>query len=707
MNDDRKLIEQLREENQQLNAQIRKLSRELNSVHFQIGRYKTSVQGKENMSQIIAAEKAWRELFLTELLKVMPEIVLFMDEKLKIVMCSQSYLKEANKKSYDEVIGTPGIPDWLDYPDEMPRDRVEQELFDTMHKKEFLEEEIHFTFIPGQEKKYYKKYTLPICNPDGEPVGVILLFNDLTDLIAAKTKAELASTAKSDFLSNMSHEMRTPMNAIIGMTNIAKDTSDTDKKDYCLDKITEASVHLLGVINDVLDMSKIEANKFEVYHEEFDFERMIARLNNLINYNIKNKRQVLLIDIAKDVPKYVISDEQRLSQVIMNLLSNAVKFTPEDGRITMKITKLQEEEHCCTLQIEVKDTGIGITPEQITKLFKSFQQADASTSRKYGGTGLGLSISKRIVEMLGGDIWVESHVGEGSQFKFTIKAQKGARFVLKEESEMNWQDIDLLVVDESDEVRSYFISLSEKFHFKCITIKNIADAHRHLQEKTNRPYEIVFIGMSEPQPDELEFVRFVKRQNGTDNHIVIMTPATDWPFVETEAAKAGASAFIGKPLFASSIIDTITACLKPKTEKTTATEQISEYDFSGYRILLAEDIDINREILYTLLEPTGIAIDFAENGQIAVDAFKNDPDKYGMILMDLHMPEKDGYQATEEIRQHDCKQAAQIPIIAMTANVFREDIEKCLAAGMNDHVGKPIDIKEVAAKMEKYMSKKN
>lgn len=559
--------EKLQKENSELKAKVRKLERELNSAHFQMERYQASIDGKDKMSTMISNEKEKRDLYLNNLLKVMPEIVLFLDEDLDVVMCSESYLKAANMESYDEIIGTPGIPDWLDYPDEKPREMVEQELFDTMRNAEFLEEEIYFTFVTGAPKHYYRKYTLPIRDKNNKPVGVILHFSDVTNLIATRKQAEQASQAKGDFLANMSHEIRTPMNAIIGMMNIAKNTDDVKEKDYALDKINSAAVHLLGVINDILDMSKIEAKKLTLSIEEFDIQKTLKKITNVMSYNIEQKNLDFVMEVDDSIPRYLISDDQRLSQVITNLLSNAVKFTPEEGKVTLRVKHLETKESTCTLEFLVTDTGIGITKDQQKNLFKSFEQADASTSRKFGGSGLGLAISKSIVELLGGEIWVNSKEGEGSTFGFTIKANVGAG------------------------------KLSDDF------------------DATNLDEE--------------------------------------------------------------------------------------NYDFSDKHILLVEDIEINREIVISLLASTEINIDSAENGKISVEMFRNNPDYYDAILMDIHMPEMDGYEATRRIRDLNNDEAKNIPIIAMTANVFREDIEKCLEAGMNDHVGKPLDILELTEKLVK------
>jgi signal transduction histidine kinase len=391
-----------------------------------------------------------------------------------------------------------------------------------------------------------------------------------------RKKAEAASRTKSNFLSTMSHEMRTPMNAITGMTAIARSTDDPKKKDYALDRIEEASEHLLGVINDILDMSKIEADKLELSLIEFNFDRLLQKVETVISPRVAEKHQTFSITLDESIPATLVSDDQRLTQVIINLLSNAVKFTNENGIIALKASLASEDSGVCEIQIEVSDTGIGLSEEQVERLFASFEQAESGTSRKYGGTGLGLAISKNIIEMLGGTIWVESKLGQGSQFFFNFKALDGTN----------------------------------------------AQA-----------------GNLKESPDEL----LVDEQ---------------------------------------------------------VTEEIS---LAGKRILIAEDNDINREIALALLEPTEVTVNCAVNGIEAVEKFKSSPHDYDMILMDIMMPEMDGYEATQKIRALDDPWAQQIPIVAMTANVFKEDIDKSLASGMNDHIGKPIDYAKLLATLQRYL----
>jgi signal transduction histidine kinase/DNA-binding response OmpR family regulator len=515
-------------------------------------------------------------------------------------------------------------------------------------------------------------------------------------------QSEAASEAKSSFLANMSHEIRTPMNAIIGMTSIGKSSSDAEKKDYAFEKIGIASAHLLRIINDILDMSKIEASKFELSPENFQFEKMLQRVVNVINFSLNERRQEMFVYIGCNIPRVLYGDEQRLAQVIANLLSNAVKFTPEEGTITVDTQLLKEEKDgACVVQVKVTDTGIGISAEQQARLFSAFEQAENSTSRKFGGTGLGLALSKRIVEMMGGKIWVESEPGKGSTFTFTVRIERGAEEqggALR--SGVNWGNMRILAVDDSPDVLEYFMDIARKFGFACDVAAG-GEAACSLIER-NGVYDIYFVDWKMPGMDGIELCRRIKSYNG-DKCVVIMISSSEWSAMADEAQNSGVSKFLPKPLFPSAIIDCINECLgtfKPLEAKDGRPEETA--DFGGYRVLLAEDIEINREIVLTLLEPTKIAIDCAENGAEALRMFCENPERYDMIFMDVQMPEMDGYESTRRIRASGVSRAEEIPIVAMTANVFREDIERCVASGMDDHVGKPLDFDEMLEKLRKY-----
>ena len=393
------------------------------------------------------------------------------------------------------------------------------------------------------------------------------------ELYLAKERAEENARAKSNFLATMSHEIRTPMNAIIGMTKLAKSSSDMEKVSYCLDKVDDASAHLLGIINDILDMSKVEAGKMEISPTDFALERMLTRVNNFIQFRIEQKSQNFSIHIGENVPGAIVADMQRLTQVITNLLANAVKFTPEKGSISLSVTNIDDKPGACTLLFEVADTGIGISKAHQKKLWRLFEQADGSISRRFGGTGLGLAITKNLILAMGGDVGVESTPDKGSRFYFSITVPKG---------------------------------------------------------KVN---------------------------------LLLKTRA--------QTARVGDSDDAGI--------------------------------FLGRNILLAEDVAMNREIVEALLNDTGVAMDFADNGLAACEMFAKSPAKYDLILMDIHMPEMDGYRAVTTIRAMNLPKAKDIPIIAMTANVFKEDVAHCLRVGMNEHVGKPLDKDEVIAKLKLFL----
>ena len=543
----------------------------------------------------------------------------------------------------------------------------------------------------------------------------------------ALDRATAASEAKGVFLSNMSHEIRTPMNAIIGMTGIGKSADELQRKDYCFEKIENASQHLLGVINDILDMSKIEANKFELSNIEFDFEKMLHRVVNMIMFKADEKKQIVTVNIDKSIPRTLIGDDQRLAQVITNLLSNAVKFTPEEGSIRLDTRFLNEENGVYTIRISVKDSGIGITPQQQQQIFHSFQQAESGTTRRFGGTGLGLVISKNIVEMMGGSIELNSSIGKGSSFSFTFKAKHGARVMpCLSDIGINRDNVSIMAVDDDQEVLNYFRDTMQGFGLKCDTALSGQEALELIG--TNGMYNIFFVDWKMPGMDGIMLAKELKSISKTPEHtVVIMISAAEWSSIADDAKNAGVDKFLSKPLFPSSILDTITETIGMDNQPDTFDN--NEGIFKGYKVLLAEDVEINREIVSVLVEPTLIDIDCAENGIKAVEMYEKSPDDYDLILMDVQMPEMDGYEATRKIRKFEANREENlsvnstekrniisfsegesqrhphkhIPIIAMTANVFREDIEKCINAGMNEHIGKPLDIKEFFSVMRKYL----
>ena len=525
-----------------------------------------------------------------------------------------------------------------------------------------------------------------------------LLLNKMTqELSLALEKASAASQAKGQFLSNMSHEIRTPINAITGMTLIGRSATSLEKKDYAFEKIEIASTHLLGIINDVLDVSKIEANKFELSKVEFNFERMIKKVLNVIVFRANEREQTIKLEIDQNIPQMLIGDDQRLAQVITNLLSNAVKFTPEAGSVALRVRLLSEENNCFKIQVEVSDTGIGISPEQQKRLFTSFEQAESDTTRKYGGTGLGLSLSKRIIELMDGDIWIESELGRGATFIFSVALERASGEDVSLAFAPRTEPVRMLVVDDDPDVLEFFAALAVRMNLICDTAESGQEALALLSRDVN--YDICFADLRMPGMDGIAFSRAVKTAV-TKAPVLIIMSAYDWNPVEQGAKAAGVEAFLAKPLFVSDIMECINSYVS--TENNIV---ISDYEatpveaFHGHRLLLVEDVEINREIILTLLEPTHIEIDCAVNGAEALAIYSAAPRLYEMIFMDIQMPIMDGFEATRRIRAL----GAEVPIVAMTANVFREDVEKCLNAGMNDHIGKPIDYDELMSTIKKHL----
>jgi len=525
-------------------------------------------------------------------------------------------------------------------------------------------------------------------------------------LAKKQVAAKAASVAKSAFLANMSHEIRTPLNAIIGMTLIGMSATVPERMKQCFTKIEDASKHLLGVINDILEMSKIESGKFELSPTKFNFESMLRRVVGVVSFRVDEKKQRLEVRIDTDIPQNLIGDEQRLAQVITNLLNNAVKFTPEDGSISLGTQLTKEENGICVIQITVSDTGIGISREQQARLFQSFQQAESDTARKFGGTGLGLSISRSIVEMMGGKIGVESEPGKGSVFTFTVQMKRGED---KKQGmlgpSVNIGNVRVLAVDDDPAVLVFFKEIMKEMGIHCDVVGSAEDAFDIVEK--NGQYDIYFVDWKLPGMDGVKLSKQLKEKEATPGQAaVIMISGAEWSAVEAEAKEAGVDKFVSKPIFPSMLVDVINECvgINPKQVEDVLPDNVGI--FANHCVLLAEDVEINRYIVQALLEPTGLKIECAKNGAEAVRMLSETPEKYGMIFMDLQMPEMDGYEATHRIRELDIPNAKTIPIIAMTANVFREDIEKCLESGMNGHVGKPLDIDAVLHQLRLHLLKK-
>jgi len=536
--------------------------------------YKNQELSMAALGQIAAYEKMHEaDMRMLMILNANPYITLLFNSSFALIDCNPAAIGYFRLKTKDELLEK--FHDLLEshLPEYQPaghRSSLTTRLAEATQKGNISFE---LLLVVDEKTRYLTVDMKKIPYEKGH--AIVAYIQDVTDandrenmLALARQKAEAANKAKSMFLSHMSHEIRTPMSAIIGMSTIAEATDDPEKKEKAISKIKDASVHLLGVINNILDMSKIEAEKLDLIIANFDFENVIEKSVDMLSYRIEERNQKFSITLDKDIPSSLIGDEQRLAQVVVNLLSNAVKFTPEGGSINLTAKQLSRENGTCKLEISVEDSGIGLTEEQKNRLFESFEQAEADTSRKYGGTGLGLALSKNIVQMMDGDIWVESVEGKGSKFTFTVTL----------------------------------------------------------------------------------------------------------------------------------------SCNGDTTTKSDTTDDVGDVDdLTGKTVLLVEDMEINCEIILALLEPTNVSVECAECGETALEMFKANPGKYDIIFMDIQMPGMDGYETTRCIRKLDHPNASAVPIVAVSANVFKEDIDQCYASGMNGHIGKPVYVEELFAQLRKYL----
>ena len=525
----------------------------------------------------------------------------------------------------------------------------------------------------------------------------------MAELDKTKQKAEHANRAKSEFLSNMSHDIRTPMNAIVGMTAIA--TKNIDKPDQvkdCLRKITLSSRHLLGLINDVLDMSKIESGKLTLDMELISLREVMDGIVSIVQPQISAKKQVFDIFIQDIREERVYCDGVRLNQVLINLLSNALKFTPAGGQIHVTLSQepSPKGEGYIRTHFLVEDTGIGMSPEFQSRIFESFVREDNKRVHKIEGSGLGMAITKYIVDAMDGTIEVQSELNKGSQFHVTLDLE---RFEEREE-EMLLPAWDILVVDDDERLCISAADALQEIGLRADWTLDGSSAiemaeRRHAEA---RDYHIVLLDWQMPGMDGIETARRMREKIGEDVPILIIS-AYDWGSIEAEARAAGVSGFLSKPLFKSTLYYGLSR-FKEGAEAKNEADQEAGADYTGRRLLVAEDNELNWEIARELLAPYGFELTWAENGRICLEKFQaSEPGWYDAVLMDLRMPMMDGYEATRAIRACD-RPDADIPIIAMTADAFSEDIQRCIQCGMNAHAAKPLDMRELLRTLQGLMS---
>jgi PAS domain S-box-containing protein len=535
------------------------------------------------------------------------------------------------------------------------------------------------------------------------------MLNMMEDLDEEKSKAEEATRAKSDFLANMSHEIRTPMNAVIGMAHLALKTELTPKQQDYLNKIQSSANSLLGIINDILDFSKIEAGKLDMEAIEFDLLETMDNVANVITVKAQEKENLeVLFYIDSQVPNFLVGDSLRLNQILVNLGNNAVKFT-EKGEIVLS-TKIKEtSDATVTLEFSVRDTGIGMTAEQQAKLFQAFSQADTSTTRKYGGTGLGLTISKRLVNMMGGEIWIESEAGQGTTFYFTADFGLGKETVKKRfVPAPDLRGLKVLVVDDNATSREILQDILESFSFEVFLAASGKEALEEIERAdTDQPFELVVMDWKMPGMDGLEASRRIKNHRKLRKiPAIVLVTAYGREEVMRQADDIGLDGFLLKPVNSSVMFDAIMQALgkevqnvsRPSRKEETSAEDL--HALSGARVLLVEDNEINQQVAQEILQGARLKVTVANNGQEGVDAVMQT--QYDVILMDIQMPVMDGYTATRQIRNLK-SEIRDVPIIAMTAHAMAGDEQKSLEAGMNGHVTKPIDPVQLFAALQKWI----
>ena len=607
--------------------------------------------------------------------------------------------------------GTDDFPDvlesWSDllHPDD--KERVLKEFNETISdytgKKTYDVE--YRVLTKNRGYRWYRAVGKPTRRPDGTPIVYIGVFIDITDqkemmqelaqqresLSIALEEANQANKAKTAFLSNMSHEIRTPMNAIIGLDRIAlNDPSISETTKEYLEKIGLSAQHLLSIINDILDMSRIESGRMIVKNDEFSFAKVLEQVNTIISGQCSEKGIEYECHVKGAVDDYYIGDDMKLRQVLINILGNAVKFTPTGGSVRLIVEAIARFNEKTTMRFIMSDTGIGMSEDFLPKLFDPFSQEDSSNTSRYGSTGLGMSITKSFVELMNGTISVESEKQKGTTFTVTVTLldcdQKG---IEEEENVMQPHELCVLVIDDDPIACEHAQLVLGQVGVNCEKALSGEEGIQMVKVRHTRrePYNLILVDLRMPGMDGLETTRQIRAAVGAETPVIMLT-SYNWDDIADEAKAAGVDSFVAKPLFAGTVLDEFREAFKKKNAK----RMKDTVDLKGRRVLLAEDVVVNAEIMMMVLSMREMQVDHAENGRVAVELFeKHEEGYYDAILMDMRMPEMDGLEATRRIRSMNRSDSKSIPIIALTANAFDEDVERSMQAGLNAHLSKPVE----------------
>ena len=646
-------------------------------------------------------ERKRQQATLESLINSIPDRIFYKDLEGRYLGCNTAFAA-AIGRSPDEIRG---LTAYDLYPSDVAEEMIARQ-HSALARLAEASHELWISYPDGQRMLFDTKLS-PLWDEEGHARGVLGVSRNITErkqaeeeVRRAKETAEEATRMKSDFLANMSHEIRTPLNAIIGLSHLVLRTELTPRQRDYIAKVQSSGQHLLGVINDILDFSKVEAGKLDLERSDFELEKLLDNTANLISEKSHAKGLELVFEVAPDVPRSLVGDSLRLGQILLNYANNAVKFT-DKGEIVVSVRASERTEKDVLLHFRVQDSGIGLAPEQLARLFQSFSQADASTTRRFGGTGLGLAICKRLAELMGGEVGVESELGKGSTFWFSARLGIGAvpRRELIPVPDLRGRRA--LVVDDNEHARTVIMGMLEGMTFEAREAasgpKAVDDVRRAATE--GRPYDVVYLDWCMPDMDGMETARRIRSLGLASPPMFLMVTAYGREEVIKEAAGAGIQNVLVKPVSPSILFDSTMSVLGGRLAESAAPDLPgSRADhrlqaLRGARILLVEDNDINQQVARELLQDAGLLVEVADNGEVALELACQS--SFDLVFMDMQMPVMDGVAAARELRKLNGME--NLPIVAMTANAMEQDRRKCVDAGMNDFLVKPIDPREMQA----------
>jgi two-component system sensor histidine kinase/response regulator len=666
------------------------------------------ITAQYEMSQALQLERDR----LRTLIDHLPDYVFIKDAEYRFVTVNRAHIELFGCRSEEEIIGKTD----LDFsPPELAKLYQSDDALVIEQGRTLINREEELV-TANQEVHWVLTTKVPLRGPQGEIIGLVGIARDITkrklaeqELKAAKEAAEVANRAKSEFLANMSHEIRTPMNAIIGMTELVLDTAlSPQQRDY-LETVLNSAESLMGIINDILDFSKIESGRLELDEYPIELREWLGDSIKPLALRAHSKRLELACHVAPKIPRYVRGDALRLRQIVLNLLGNAIKFTPQ-GEVVLDVQLEKEEEDHLVLHFQVSDTGIGIPPEKQERIFEAFEQADMSTTRNFGGTGLGLTISSRLVQLMGGRIWVESEAGEGSTFHFTAKFGK----VSDDEVPRHRQDmsafngLQILIVDDNATNRKILHEMCANWRMNPVAVASAQEALEAISAAAARgeQYDLIITDACMPGTDGFTLAQKIRESDDIEPTLVMMLSSIDRQIGVEQCEKLGIKSYLTKPIKQSDLFDAIASVLDlsvtHEENVSSATQRFPQ--IQPLNILLAEDSLANRKLALGLLNRWGHRVTVATTGQEALDALEKE--EFDLILMDVQMPEMDGLTAARAIREREqATGRRRIPIIAMTAHAMKGDRERCLEAGMDDYVSKPIRPFDLASVLSHYTQK--